>query len=189
VSGPDAPRRAPRARPARGAPPQRLDVALRPALGHARSAAGEAALAVRALLDAASLGATGVPAEGHEALRGALRWLETLAESAGGSEGRRWLQALAAALDGEIARWEARSQADPEARGVLRAFLGLRELLWELGLRAAPAEPPSAAPAPTATPTGQPAPGARRPRPAPRAPARRLERVPIDGGGPPGRPG
>jgi len=181
VSGPDPPRRAPGARAARPAP-HRLEEALRQALGHARAAAGEAALAARALLDAASLGATGVPADGHEALRGALRWLEALAASAGGAEGRRWLDALGAALDGEIARWESRSQADPEARGVLRAFLGLRELLWELGLRAAPPEPPGEAAARAARP---------RPRPAPtrRASARRLERVPIDGGGPPGRTG
>lgn len=177
MSRPDAPRRAPGARPARQAP-HRLEEALRQALGHARAAAGEAALAARALLDAASFGATGVPAEGHEALRGALRWLEALAASAGGSEGRRWLDALGAALDGEIARWESRSQADPEARGVLRAFLGLRELLWELGLRVAPSKQPAE-------------PAARRARPTPtrRAASRRLERVPIDGGGPPGRTG
>ena len=44
----------------------------------------------------------------------------------------------------EIERWEARSARDPDARAVLRAFLGLRELLWELGLRSdAKAEPES----------------------------------------------
>jgi hypothetical protein len=149
------------------------------ALGHARVAAGEAALAARALLDAASLGTTGVPAEGHESLRGALRWLETLAANAGESEGRRWLDALGAALDAEIARWESRSRTDPEARGVVRAFLGLRELLWELGLRGAPPAPPAE--------TKQRAP---RPRPKPRrSAARRLERVPIEGGRPPGTTG
>jgi hypothetical protein len=151
------------------------------ALDHARAAAGEAALAARALLDAASLGATGMPAAGHEPLRSLLRRLEELAASAGG--GRRWLAALGAALDGEIARWESRSRTDPEARGVLRAFLGLRELLWELGLRAEPAagEAPGGAPPRAERP---------RPRPATRAAAtRRLERVPIDGGGPPGRTG
>ncbi len=42
---------------------------------------------------------------------------------------------LAAALEAEIKRWERRSQTDPDARLVLRAFLGLRELLWELGMR------------------------------------------------------
>lgn len=42
---------------------------------------------------------------------------------------------LAVALEAEIKRWEQRSQTDPDARPVLRAFLGLRELLWELGMR------------------------------------------------------
>ena len=42
---------------------------------------------------------------------------------------------LIAALDGEIRRWEKRSEEDADARPVLRAFIGLRELLWELGLR------------------------------------------------------
>lgn len=41
---------------------------------------------------------------------------------------------LEVALEAEIKRWEQRSQTDPDARPVLRAFLGLRELLWELGL-------------------------------------------------------
>lgn len=44
---------------------------------------------------------------------------------------------LAAAVDAEIERWEQRSRTDPDARLVLRAFLGLRELLWELGMRPA----------------------------------------------------
>lgn len=45
---------------------------------------------------------------------------------------------LAEALAREIERWEKRSQRDPDARAVLRAFLGLRELLWELGLAREP---------------------------------------------------
>jgi hypothetical protein len=39
------------------------------------------------------------------------------------------------ALQVEIDRWEKRSAEDDSARPVLRAFLGLRELLWELGMR------------------------------------------------------
>ena len=39
------------------------------------------------------------------------------------------------ALQVEIDRWEKRSAEDDSARPVLRAFLGLRELLWELGIR------------------------------------------------------
>ncbi|MGE4608242.1 MAG: hypothetical protein AAEJ52_15995, partial [Myxococcota bacterium] len=45
------------------------------------------------------------------------------------------LQSIANALDAEIARWEDRARDDSDARSVLRAFLGLRELLWEFGLR------------------------------------------------------
>jgi len=160
----------PAARPARRRPPARgVEDALARALEHARVAAAEAALAARALLDAASLGASGVPAEGHAPLRGLLRWLDEAAAGAGGGAGARWAAALADALDAEIARWEARSRSDPEARGVLRAFLGLRELLWELGVqRAAPAE----APAPSA-----------------QRPARRLERVAVESGPGQKRPG
>ncbi|MCA9506294.1 MAG: hypothetical protein H6748_10940 [Spirochaetaceae bacterium] len=45
------------------------------------------------------------------------------------------------ALDDEIARWERRSHEDPDARAVLRTLLWMRETLWELGLRGAPAAP------------------------------------------------
>jgi hypothetical protein len=45
------------------------------------------------------------------------------------------LAAIAEALDAEIARWELRAQDDADARAVLRAFLGMRELLWEFGVR------------------------------------------------------
>lgn len=213
MSGERAPRRTTRAGATHGGdgrtrlPP--FEAALQRALRHARSAAAEAARAAGALLDAASLGATGVPAGRHEALRPALRWLETLADGDDARDGRRWLAALAAALDAEIERWEARSRTDPEARGVLRAFLGLRELLWELGVRAAPGAP-EAAPRPRSAPRGSAARGPRprtpaAPEPATREPAtreaatreaaaraqrargtrmRRLERVPIEGGGP-----
>jgi len=180
VSAGERERRDPRAR--RRAPAS-LDEALLRASEHARAAAGEAALAARCLLDAASLGATGVPAEAHEPLRRAARWLDAFAAERDGEAGR-WLHAVADALDAEIARWESRSHADPEARAVLRAFLGLRELLWELGLRREAARRPGARPgprparAPAAAPT--PAQGARR------GGAARLERVPIDGAAPPG---
>ena len=41
------------------------------------------------------------------------------------------LGAILEALGNEITRWEKRAQDDPEARVVLRAFLGMREILWE----------------------------------------------------------
>jgi hypothetical protein len=49
---------------------------------------------------------------------------------------RRHRAEIAEALDAEIARWEERAKHDADARSVLRAFLGLREVLWELGVRA-----------------------------------------------------
>jgi len=57
------------------------------------------------------------------------------------------LDPLEKALDGEIARWEARSKKDADARPVLRAFLGLRELLFEI-TRSNPARTKPAAEAP-----------------------------------------
>ena len=32
-------------------------------------------------------------------------------------------------------RWEERARDDSDARSVLRAYLGMREILWELGVR------------------------------------------------------
>jgi hypothetical protein len=92
---------------------------------------------------------------------------------------------VAAALDAEIARWEASSRDDPEARAVLRAFLGVREILWEVGLRpltrdGAGARGPSARPAEGIDPHP--------PRPAEssgslrRAGSRRIERVTVQRG-------
>jgi hypothetical protein len=162
----------------REALPQRADEALARARDHARAALAEAVLAARCLLDAASLAATGVPAEGHEALRRSALWLDRAAAAASdgtSGEAAHWLAAVAEALDAEIARWETRSRIDPEARAVLRAFLSVRELLWEFGLRRDPKAPEPAARAPrprTAAPTR--APEVRRDRPA------RLERVPVD---------
>jgi hypothetical protein len=86
------------------------------------------------------------------------------------------LSALAEALDAEIARWEARARDDAEARAVLRAFLGVRELLWELGLRrrdSAPAGPEAERRAPTSGAAS------RSPRPVRRR--ARVQRVPVEG--------
>jgi hypothetical protein len=140
--------------------------ALEEAARHARAAAAEAALALRALVDAAALFTAGVPADSHAVLAGAAHWLDSLAKGAAPESGAdvALTQALASALDAEIARWEARAAQDPDARAVLRAFLGVRELLWELGVR------PSAA-------------SERAPRDEekPRARRKRVERVPVQG--------
>jgi hypothetical protein len=52
-----------------------------------------------------------------------------------GRDATALLDSISEALDTEIARWEERAGNDIEARAVLRAFIGLRELLWEFGVR------------------------------------------------------
>lgn len=121
-------------------PPASAGEALARARRHARAAASEALDAVHALLDAAALATGGIPARDHRTLSLASKLLESASrglEPEASAEGRALAEALAGALDSEIARWEERAHGDPEARAVLRAFLGLRELLWELGIRRA----------------------------------------------------
>ena len=81
----------------------------------------------------------GAPSDAHASLARRARVLDEIAEQIAGrrrtSRERPLLDALADALDAEIARWETRGRDDPEARAVLRAFLGVREMLWEFGLR------------------------------------------------------
>lgn len=118
--------------------PETAAEALGRARVHARRALGEAIAAMRALLDAASLGWSGKPSEAHAALRGIASLLDEQSERF--TTGKDVLpapmaSAILEALDQEIARWEQRGDADTEARAVLRTFLGLREILWELGLR------------------------------------------------------
>jgi hypothetical protein len=112
--------------------------ALERARHHARAATGEALEAARALLDAAALLTGGEPADQHRLLALLAQGLEALTArlaSGVGAATPELVRALTDALDAEIARWEARADDDAEARAVLRAFLGLRELLWELGVR------------------------------------------------------
>ena len=159
------------------AAPASAEEALARAREHARLALAEAAAALRCLLDAASLAATGAPAEAQTGLRRAAEWLarvEALTREVGE---RRWLEEVAAALDAEIARWEASSRDDPEARAVLRAFLGVREILWEIGLRPRDRRRGGAPPA-----SSEPRAAADSSAPLPRVGARRLERVTIQRG-------
>jgi hypothetical protein len=147
-------------------PAPTVEAALARAGRHARNAASESVAALRALLDAIAIVSGGAPAESHAALSGAAEWLETLASQLASGPGDAELtRALADALDAEIARWEERARQDPDARAVLRAFLGVRELLWELGVRPKP-DPSEARRAPDAP--------KRRGR-------RRVERVPVQG--------
>jgi hypothetical protein len=122
------------------------------------------------LIDAATLAASGEAAE-NSVLAPAAKLLEGLvADLQPGTPGSdSLLSSFADALDAEIGRWEKRSRKDPDARVVLRAFLGVRELLWEMGVRTHPE--PGARQHPPAAST-------ERPRPAQPA---RVQRVRVEG--------
>jgi hypothetical protein len=113
--------------------------ALARARTHTHAAIAEALAATHALLDASSLAVSGDVSASNAVLGPIARILEGLRaefdESATTGEAAALLRSVAEALDAEIARWETRAETDPEARAVLRAFLGLRELLWEFGIR------------------------------------------------------
>jgi len=152
-----------------------VEAALARAATHGRRAASEALLAARALLDALSLALHGASADERRILGLAARTLDDLADALAGGDARPGvLAAVAEALDAEIARWEARARHDADARAVLRAYLGLREILWELGVR-----PAGSAPAPEADEAGRAQPG-RRPQRRDRGRGR-VQRVPVEG--------
>jgi len=163
-------------------PPRNAQEALDRARRHGWAALVEATAALRALADAASLAATGAPSDAHEPLARALRWLDAVSEQAregSGRPGGAWVDAVADALDDEIERWETRSRHDPEARAILRAFLGVREILWEFGLRPRAAAPPERAREERGDRVSA---SPERPRAARSVPpALRLERVPVEG--------
>lgn len=121
--------------------------ALERAVHHAQLALSESVASARALLDAASIGVSGGPAHDHPRLA-EIDWaLDRIAAALSGeapSLRAAALSTLLAAIDGEVLRWEIRSRSDEDARAVLRAFLGLREILWEMGVRRSEAEPESA---------------------------------------------
>jgi len=153
--------------------------ALARARQHARSAASEALAAVYALLDAAALATSGLPSEANGMLAPIARLLAGLSDGLAPDAdvmSAPLLTALADALDAEIARWETRARDDAEARAVLRAFLGVRELLWELGLRRR--EPATGAHDAGPRAAGPDA-GARAPQPVRRR--ARVQRVPVQG--------
>jgi hypothetical protein len=175
-------------------PPRSADEAIARARRHMMAAIGETVHALRALVDAASLATTGRSSDAHAALAGASAWLDGIAEqmqAGAGRDGAPWLDAVAHVLDAEIARWETRGRDDPEARAVLRAFLGVREILWEFGLRPspsaasddAPGEPTRHEPARTsaATSSMQEEQRERTSRPARHATAARIQRVRVEG--------
>ncbi len=160
-------------------PPATVEEALRRAAEHGERALAEAVLAARALLDALSLALHGAPSEERRVLGLVARGLDELARTlADGPEPGALLQAVAEALDAEITRWERRASEDADARAVLRAYLGLREILWELGVRADPRRRPRPEPAASATGSGAKPPAPKR-RPGGRG--RRVQRVPVEG--------
>jgi hypothetical protein len=116
-----------------------LEEALARARRHAKSAIAEVLETFRALLDAASLASSGAPADAHPLFESIDRWIAGASRSwaAEGGHSGGIAAEIAEALEQEIARWEQRAKSDDDARPVLRAFLGLREVLWELGVRAA----------------------------------------------------
>ena len=156
----------PNARPRPAGDPASVEQALASAAQHARAALSETLAALHALLDAASLASSGQPAQTRRLLGPLARILEGLAADLQGAGGDALplVSAIAEALDAEIERWELRAGDDADARAVLRAFLGLRELLWEFGVRR-PGPPGDPGPRPAA---------ARRARP-------RVQRVRVEG--------
>jgi len=122
--------------------PERAADAIARARGHTHAAIAEALAAARAMLDATSLTLSGEPSANNAVLSPIARILDGLRaefdESVTTGEAAALLRSIAEALDAEIARWEARAKTDSDARAVLRAFLGLRELLWEFGIRREP---------------------------------------------------
>jgi hypothetical protein len=152
--------------------PRSAEEALARAARHMRAALAEILSALRALLDAAALATSGEPAETRRLLGPLARTLEGLVadlDGAGRGGSLAVLSAIALALDGEIERWERRARDDADARAVLRAFLGLRELLWEFGVRHPHADGPLRPSEPGPRPGA-----ARRARP-------RVQRVRVEG--------
>jgi hypothetical protein len=153
--------------------PQTLTEALERARLHGRAAAAESLAMLRALLDAGALGSAGTPAEASRVFGPLARLLDELARQLG-DEGQlpsSVLAAIAEALEVEIARWEQRAREDADARAVLRAFLGLREVLWEFGVRTG-GKAGDANPKP---------PAGGRTRPTGGRPRRRVQRVRVEG--------
>ena len=155
--------------PRREAPPATLEEALARAREHGRLALAETLSALQALLDAAALAGSGKPLQAHRQFAPLARVLEGLASDLARRSGdgpEPLLASIAEALDVEIARWEKRARDDLDARAVLRAFLGLREILWELGVRPRRSD-------------SKPGPGPQRARKRPAGP--RVQRVPVQG--------
>ncbi len=148
--------------------------ALQRARTHGRRAVSEALLATQALLDAGSISLSGNASEHNRYLSLLSKALEDVSQNLASESGQTsnpLFSAIVDALDSEIARWQTQADADPEARAVLRAFLGLREILWEVGIRRPPDSPQETSPK---RPKREPHSRTRRPPP-------RIQKVPVEG--------
>jgi len=158
-------------------PPKNVAEALNRARLHGRAAAAESFAAVRAMIDAAALTSGGSASDASRLLGPIAKLFESLGNELGGNAvdgSTRILESIASAVDDEIAVWEEQARTDTEARTVLRAFLGLREVMWEFGVRRASPTPKNG--------TADKSRAGGRPRPqAPRPTRPRVQRVPVQG--------
>lgn len=117
------------------APTPDVEEALARARQHARTSASEALAAVQALVEAGARVPSGLDeatAQGLvDAIARARQWLDPQL----GPDADSILAGVRSALDAEIHRWEEKSDQDPDARMILRAFLAVREVLWEISSR------------------------------------------------------
>jgi hypothetical protein len=132
------------------AAPESVEEALARARQHGRAAAAEGLAALQALAEAGglSLGTSldeGAIATLRETIQQVRRWLDP----EGGRSAASVLEGVSQALDEEIQRWEEKSREDSEARTILRAFLAVREVVWEFASRGSDDGGGSASPAPT----------------------------------------
>ena len=113
--------------------------ALERARVHLERATLEGLEAASALLEAARHASSTLDRSGKslagEALRELERVMARIREDSSIELPRALTDPLIVALESEIERWERRARNDPDARTVLRTFLGLREVLWSLGIR------------------------------------------------------
>jgi len=138
--------------------PQTVEEALARARDHGRRAASETLAALQALIEAGALTRGPLADEGQLAmLRSALERARQWVDPEAGRDAASVLAGISQVLDEEVLRWEEKSRQDPEARTILRAFLAVREVLFEL----------------TARDGGKPAPE--------ETPATGVQRVPVEG--------
>ena len=158
-------------------PPESVAEALNRARLHGRAAAAEGFAAMRALIDAAALASGSRASDASRLLGPIAKLFESLGNELGSNAidgSSKVLESIVSAIDDEIAVWEERARIDAEARTVLRAFLGLREVLWEFGLR-------HASPTPGRGAAGESRAGARPRTQTPRPTRPRVQRVPVQG--------